>query len=510
MQAQPSSAPPPLTSVPVSGGGSPATTDQAADAERKHTPLLPALTLEEPQAAAAPDHTAPALGEYLDLATAPRPVCEELHGTTGISRHAPLADLTPVAGEDGHKLREDGEERGGETTGGGDEEVKEEEEEGRGGGVDEEDQKHGGGEEGDTPEEREDRVDGVEGEVSETDAESKVTHTETKAMSSESEVIQTEPKVTSEDPKVTSDDPKVTSDDPKVTHSDPEVACAEPEEPSAGEDTDTPHKLVPSDRQAVERDGEQRPGETAQVLEEGAQVEVSGDEAAERDLNPEEERGTEGELCPVESSQVTGSTSQVRTEGPDGAERSPAGADRGEGQKERREESESQGGQEEKTTEQTKEKEEESDSSQGGRGKGDDSQRGAEQAETTRADAVNEHREIPSDGSTDAPLLKSTKKVSFEVSSDPPTRGEEGGVRCSSKTLLNGDPAVTQSSAPDAPLSSANGSSHHGDPKRPPNISIDAQSQASDQVKSPMSPGPDGVSDKQFSFHKLCNVQCTV
>ncbi|XP_062409782.1 STE20-like serine/threonine-protein kinase isoform X2 [Sardina pilchardus] len=456
-----------LTSQPISISDSSVTTDQCDDTGSS---LLPALTLEKPQTAPSQEHTGAVVGDYLDLATCPRPA-------RGVSKHPPLADLAANASEDLHKLGTEEEQGGGQLTTG-QEEEKEEEEGGVGRGEDEEGQEHGRGEGGGAPGER-----GEGDEVEEAD--------EKPETAPEPQVTSTEPKVTQVEPKVTQAEPKVTPAEPKESSACVGEPSSLPEDTSdtsatsAEAHTEMPSEQVPSDGDAVEKDGQESPQASPREAQgQEAQVMASGSEVAES-----------SELRPGESPQVEDVGAQV-TDSADEAgravesdlserESSPEDTGTGEGREESGGQSELQNRQEEEVIVKTQEDK--------GEGEGPERERESEsereERERTQADTdtdtAQEQRDTPSEKSTETPPpLKSTKKVSFEVSTDPP-RGQEGGTERSDKTLLNGD-------TPEPPLSPANGSSHHKEQKRPPNINTDIQSHILDPMKSPMSPGPDG------------------
>ncbi|XP_048115316.1 serine/threonine-protein kinase 10 [Alosa alosa] len=478
MQAQlsaQSSAPLTLTSQPISICDS--SVAQMMECDDKGSPLLPALTLEKPQTAPTQEHTGPVAGDYLDLASSPRPASEQ--DARGVSKHPPLADLTADASEDQYKLGKEGGQRSGHPS-----------------------------EEGDEVEEA--------GEKPETAPETQVTSTEPK-------VTQAEPKECSllpEDMKdtgisaeadnemsteqVPSDGTSAEADteisteqvpsDGTSAEADTEISTEQvPSDGTSAEaDTEISTEQVPSDGTSAEADTEMS---SEQVLSDGEAVEKKGRECPEESLEAVQEAqvmvsGSEAiessELRPGESSQVeegaqvtdsTDEASQVVERDLSDRESQPEDTGTGEGQEESGGSSELHNRQEEEVIDKALEDSE-------AEGPGRESEREEQERTQADADTTREQRDTPSEKTAEIPPLKSTKKVSFEVSTEPP-RGQEGGTERSDKSLLNGD-------APEPPLSPANGSSHHTDPKRPPNINTDVQSHILDREKSPMSPGPDG------------------
>ncbi|XP_041915876.1 serine/threonine-protein kinase 10 [Alosa sapidissima] len=515
MQAQlsaQSSAPLTLTSQPISICDS--SVAQMTECDDKGSPLLPALTLEKPQTAPTQEHTGPVAGDYLDLASSPRPASEQ--DARGVSKHPPLADLTADASEDQHKLGKEGEQRSGHPSWG-----EEEEEEGQG-------RREGGG----APGQRE------EGDEVEEAGKKPETAPETQVTSTEPKVTQAEPKEGSLLPEdmtdtgisaeadnemsteqVPSDGTSAEADNEMSTEqvpsdgtsaeADTEISTEQvPSDGTSAEaDTEISTEQVPSDGTSAEADTEisteQVPSDgtsakadtemsSKQVLLDGEAVEKKGQECPEESLEAVQEvqvmvSGSESsELRPGESpqveegAQVTDSTdeaSQVVERDLSEGESPPEDTGTGEGQEESGGSSELHNRQEEEVIDKALEDSE-------AEGPGRESEREEQERTQADADTTREQRDTPSEKSAETPPLKSTKKVSFEVSTEPP-RGQEGGTERSDKSLLNGD-------APEPPLSPANGSSHHTDPKRPPNINTDVQSHILDREKSPMSPGPDG------------------
>ncbi|XP_063065952.1 serine/threonine-protein kinase 10 isoform X4 [Engraulis encrasicolus] len=465
------------------------TTEQPdqTDSGGSQSRLVPALALEEPQCPPPPhDNSGPSVRDSLDLATVVGSEGTPDTSTTGITKHPMLADLTVNSGLDVDKLDDEATEEQSSSSISSTQLTESEtvEKDGGDGGLEETCQEHGVEEGGDTSgvdEEVQDKADVVgHPEPRSPTTEPNVTDTESKARDLEvvadSKVVDVESKVIDTEPEV------------KVIYTEPE---GQPASSVSGEGTNI-HRPGEAELEAA---SQQVLSEVAEEKE-GGQAEKTGEEREQIDEHKEpNERGEEKEEEERKESlgepelqttvvELSGSCSETAkmsesdlkqcdnsslVDSVDSVETQVREDDTKTGEKESEaEESSSQS-----------RTEEISSNSHLENNVGSEGDSKVEEPEKT-LDEQN-HKEAPPQQTKDTPSLKSTKKVSFEVTTDS-NGGVEGSGEHSDKTLSNGGTS-------EPPLSPANGSHHTA---RTLSISMEGQSDAGDKEKVPMSPGADG------------------